>query len=108
METFTWRTETGTNGAGEFKTDSAQFGDGYSQDTATGLNPERQTWPVSVSGYQSKLQVVVDFIRANFNGFLWTPPFGVQGQYKCTRWNLSPNGGDHWTLSMQFEQTYRP
>lgn len=107
-ETFTWRVETGTSGSGEFKVDTAQFGDGYSQDSATGLNPERQSWPVSVSGYQSQLAPIIAFIRTNFLGFNWKPPFGIMGQYKCTKWNLSPNGGDHWTLNMQFEQTYRP
>lgn len=107
-ETFTWRAETGTSGSGEFKFDTAQFGDGYSQDSATGLNPERQMWPVSVSGYSGFIEEVLTFIRANYLCFNWKPPMGVMGQYKCTKWNVNPSGGDHWTLSMQFEQTYRP
>ena len=110
-ETFTWKSEVGgTSGSGEFKMATAQFGDGYSQDASIGLNPERQKWPVSVSGFRAQLQPVVDFVRDHSGStpFYWTPPFGVQGYYKCKTWNLSPNGGDHWTLQLEFEQTYIP
>ena len=109
VETFTWRVETnGTSGSGEFQFDTAQFGDGYSQDSATGLNPERQSWPVTVSGYRADIDAVLAFIRANYLCFNWRPPFGVMGHYKCTKWSVSPDGGDHWALSLTFEQTYRP
>ena len=110
-ETFTWKAEVGgTSGSGEFKVGTAQFGDGYRQDSNIGLNPERQKWPVAVSGFRAQLQPIVDFVREHSGAmpFYWTPPFGVLGYYKCKTWGLSPNGGDHWTLTMEFEQTYIP
>lgn len=109
LNTFTWSITTSSTANVEYKADTAEFGDGYSQDSATGLNPERQAWPVTVENYGPEIQEILSFIRANFLGFLWVPPLHSEPKvFKCIKWSLSNIGGDYWSLSMQFEQTYRP
>jgi phage-related protein len=110
-ETFSWKVEVdGTSGSGEFAMSSAQFGDGYAQDTPAGINSERQKWNVSRSGYDYQLQPIVDFIREHGGtvAFLWKPPLGPIGYYKCKKWQLSPVSGTYLRFNMDFEQTYIP
>lgn len=52
LETFTWRTQiqAGMEGTFSHKTRSATFGDGYEQIAGEGINPEKQSWPVTLTG----------------------------------------------------------
>jgi Phage-related protein len=113
MAIFGFRAEVGTSGDGEFAVFSSKFGDGYSQDTPNGLNNETQKWSVKVSskgGSAKTVQQALDFIRAQKGlPFQWRAPNTTGlGWYACKRYSQSDEGGDFWTLTMQFEQAYRP
>jgi len=113
MSIFTWRAEVGTSGNGDFSVFSSKFGDGYSQDVPNGLNNETQKWTVVVSskgGNGRTVQQVLDFIREQKGApFEWQAPnTAALGWYKCQRYSQSDQGGDYWTLSMEFEQVYAP
>jgi Phage-related protein len=106
---FTWRVTTDSSGQGDFSTAKAQFGDGYSQEVANGLNSETQKWNVTYSNYAPKVREVLDFIRGHVGvSFLWTPPFGDEGYYRCKSWSATDQGGNYGVLTMQFEQVYAP
>lgn len=64
MAVFTWRVTTQSSGAGEFRTKKSQFGDGYSQEVADGLNTDMQTWSVSATGVEADIAPMVAFVRA--------------------------------------------
>jgi phage-related protein len=108
-DTFTWRVQSDANGGGEFRTAKAQFGNGYAQEATLGLNPDVQSWNVTVNAYHAEMQTIIDFIRDNAGvSFYWTPPFGVQGYYKCKTYKPQDQGGGLWTLALTFEQAFLP
>lgn len=113
MSVFIWRAEVGSSGTGEFNMFSSKFGDGYSQDIPNGVNNETQKWSVKVSskgGPDRTFQQALDFIRAQRGQpFQWKHPNASGlGWYKCKRYSQSDEGGDYWTLTMEFEQAYMP
>ncbi|RRU23571.1 phage tail protein [Stenotrophomonas sp. 278] len=109
-EEFTWCVRTEINGTGTFSVREAKFGDGYSQAASEGINNEEQQWPISIVGRAAKVQPALEFIRAHqgARSFLWTPPLGAQGLYRCKTYNLIPHGNGVFTLNATFEQTFQP
>lgn len=110
MAVFTFRAQVATAGTGEFRVFSNRFGEGYSQDVPNGRNNERQKWSVVVSGKSPVIQPVLDFIRAQAGvPFEWRAPnTSGLGWYNCKRYSQSDEGGNYWTLTMEFEQAYKP
>lgn len=109
-DTFDWRVHANSAGQGGFVTNKVQFGDGYSQSTPQGINNETGRWNISVAGYASEVQPIVDFIRAKkgAESFFWTPPLTPTGYYECVDYTITPNGGAHYTISAVFELVHRP
>lgn len=108
-DTFTWQVHADAGGNGEFATAKAQFGDGYAQEVPLGLNSESQKWTVNFSGYAHQVAPVLAFIRAHKGmSFLWKPPLGTQGLYKCKKYNINPQSSTYYVLSMEFEQAFAP
>jgi len=95
-DTFNWPPLVGPAGAGTFRVRSNQFGDGYKQVVADGLNTESQSWPLTFLGYNAKVAPILAFLRAHpgYVPFYWTPPLGVRGLYTCAGYVLTPQGGD--------------
>jgi phage-related protein len=110
IERFTWQVDKGATGDISQRTRTKQFGDGYSQSVSDGINNEQQSWPVSFTGPKARIQEVIAFLRRHkgANAFLWVPPLGVLGLYKCTGYQPSHKGGTVYTLSATFEQTFHP
>ena len=110
MSIFNFRAEVQSAGQGNFAVFSSEFGDGYSQDVPAGINNERQQWTVVVSGKGPYIREVLNFIR-NEKGmpFQWRAPNTTGlGWYKCNSYSQSDQGGDYWTLTMQFQQAFKP
>lgn len=57
IQTFTWRTQiqAGMEGSFSLKTRSATFGDGYEQIAGEGINSEKQSWPVTLTGKKADM-----------------------------------------------------
>lgn len=108
--TFTWAARTGTAGTATYRRLAAQFGDGYEQTAADGINNKVQSWPVSFVGKSAKITPIRDFLdaRMGYQAFYWTPPLGVQGFYKCKSTTLRALGGGNYELSGTFEQSFQP
>ncbi|WP_322105849.1 phage tail protein [Paraburkholderia sp. J41] len=107
-EIFAWGAKVGDQGVITFATDSAAFGDGYEQTAAAGINNKSGSWPYTYVGPINEVQPIIDFLDAHAGAvsFLWTPPFGVQGLYKCAGYNLTPNGGPLVQLTATFKQSF--
>jgi phage-related protein len=105
-DTFTWRVHDTASGGSEFITARTDFGDGYEQEVPLGLMPEKQKWNVTTEAYAAEMRnSILAFLRAHIGtAFFWTPPMGVQGYYKCRRFNPTPQGAGLWTVAMEFEQ----
>ena len=67
------------------KLSEVDFGDGYTQSRPQGLNHNRATFSLTFSGNIAKIKQIDDFLtrHGGYKTFLWTPPFGKQGKYRC-------------------------
>ncbi|WP_167383276.1 phage tail protein [Xenorhabdus ishibashii] len=85
IEVFRWRIQIQDSPSGEFKhrIKSIEFGDGYKQVSAGGINPESQSWPYSYIGVKEEVMPIFQFIRKHtLKSFIWMPPFGERGLYR--------------------------
>lgn len=111
-DTFTWPVHASAAGGSDFNLAQVDFGDGYSQVAALGLNPEKNKWDVTISGFRDDLIGVgkpLTFIRDHIGqSFYWTPPLGDEGYYICKGVRPKDEGSGYFTLNMTFEETFAP
>lgn len=109
-ETFTWRVTIDTDADNSFVVNTAQFGDGYKQEVAEGINNIQRTFNVTLAGYKAEVAPIIAFLEAHKGAvpFLWTPEFHGQGYYTCKRFKWRPNGGGHFTLTATFDLSHLP
>lgn len=109
-DVFGWKAINSTSGQATFRVRRAQFGDGYSQEAANGINNKVQSWPLQFAGSEDEMQAIIDFFDAcaGYRSFLWTPPLGKQGLYKVALYTPSPLGGPVYTISATFEEKFAP
>lgn len=111
IDTFTWRTQGTPEGSFLHRVRWAQFGDGYQQVAGDGINPERQSWPLTFQGTEPDMLPLLTFISQHtVKACLWTPPYGIQGLYRVTADSIkiTPLGGNTLSISFTFEQAFQP
>jgi phage-related protein len=108
--TFTWPVQAKLAGNVKFAVLTAQFGDGYEQTAADGINNRSQSWSVTIRGPAAQVTPARDFLdaRAGAQSFFWTPPLGVQGYYKCTEYEPHHLGVSNWEITATFKQVFQP
>lgn len=108
--TFTWTPDSKPTGVATFATLSAKFGDGYEQVALNGINNKSQSWPLTFTGLIDRLTPIRDFLdaRGGAQSFLWTPPLGAQGFYRCGEYTLQPMGGRLFQITATFKQAFQP
>lgn len=108
--TLTFPVDTGVQGSINFRVRSIQFGDGFKQEVKDGLNNKLDNWPVSATGPADEIQPLIDFLdaRGGSESFLWTPPRGVQGLYKCKAYGTTDSHGNNVKLTATFERYFQP
>ncbi|MCK2177888.1 phage tail protein [Enterobacter asburiae] len=85
IEIFNWRTQiqAGTEGEFTYVTRSASFGDGFEQIAGEGINPEKQSWPMTLTGKKAEMLDALSFCRKHITkSFIWTSPVGETGLYR--------------------------
>lgn len=112
MEVFTYGVRVGSSGQTSFRTLRADFGDGYTQEAADGINTRSAQWSISVKGRMSgDVGSVMSFIdrHGGYQAFQWSPPGGVAGLFKCREgYQLTHIGRDIYDLSATFEEVHYP
>lgn len=110
IETFTWSPDDEASGESTLTTRKSPFGDGYVQVVGEGLNAEVDSWTLSFGGLADEAQPILDFIRAHkgFRSFLWTPPGGELGLYRCETIRQQRRPGGVVVLNLTFERAYHP
>lgn len=111
-EVFTWPVRAEPTGNISLRTLTTNFGDGYSQDAADGINPVMQSWNVQFRGPTNpgrcvpgvSIAAVEGFLiaRGGYESFWWTPPQGVRGLYLCKAWSKAKDGPRVATLTATF------
>ncbi|MFJ2364793.1 phage tail protein [Pseudomonas sp. NPDC087697] len=110
LETFNWQIEKGAAGEIKQRVRTKQFGDGYGQTVSDGINNKMQSWPISHTGGKARIKEIMAFLdrQQGAKAFLWTPPLGELGLYKCNGYQPTHKGGNAYTLTATFEQTFHP
>lgn len=110
IERFTWATEKGAEGDIAQRVRTKKFGDGYEQAVEDGLNNQSESWPVTFTGMASRILEIRKFLdkHKGAKAFLWTPPLGVLGLYKCNGYKPVHRGGQVYAITATFQQTFHP
>ena len=107
-ETFNFDIRAEPSGGVSFRVIKADFGDGYSQAAADGINNKTEQWAVEAIGQWvtgapigHPVRQIAEFLdaRNGFEAFNWTPPFGAAGLYRCDGYRKSLGGGGLVTIS---------
>lgn len=106
---FTWCATKQSTGAVSGSVRRTQFGDGYAQSAADGINPISSSWNVEFVARKDRIKEISDFLRSHVGkSFIWDEPLVGDGYFYCDTFNPSPNGSRLYTLTATFEQTYQP
>ncbi|MFZ6726158.1 phage tail protein [Undibacterium sp. MH2W] len=109
MDTFNWQPFAGsTSLAPKYRTLNAQFGDGYSQVAADGINNVVNSAQLTFRGRSADMLPILSFLNAKAGvvSFYWTPPLGVQGTYRCKDVQPKQEEGDVYSISVTFQQVF--
>jgi phage-related protein len=115
MDTLTYAPSFATQGVMTPRVLRAQYGDGYAQEAADGINAMLRKWTIvynniQASGTGTTLKNLDDFFvaQAGYKKFLWTQPipFDVLGalQFVCVEWHWTWAGGLITGLTATVEQ----
>lgn len=108
-DTFSWTPLIDPQGQVTLRARKAQFGDGYKQHVADGINAVVKSWPLSFVGNGAVISPIAAFLESHIGvSFYWTPPLGVQGYYSCVAYQLVSHGADVHTLTATLQQEFRP
>lgn len=113
FETFTWNDAilSGASGTESYRVLTAQFGDGYKQQAADGINNVIQTWSLTFKSTSlATIQAIRGFLKAKggYKKFYWTPPLGEQGLYTVAQLGILAEVGSDYTLTATFEEAFVP
>lgn len=112
MTTFTWTPDFGAKAAYKPKVRKAQFGDGYQQRQADGINTRADTWDLQFQARDdSETAAILAFLeaRAGVEAFDWTPPNELTAiRVVCSEWNKTLDRANLNSVSAQFIRVYEP
>lgn len=115
MAEFLWVESDSTQLEEQPRVARTQFGDGYAQEAADGLNPNPQSWRVALRDVEDSVaDQVIAFLRARITAaagleaFDWTPRWSTTKiKIKCRRWTRTL--GSVWgesNIDLEFEQWF--
>jgi phage-related protein len=112
MATFTFTPDYNPNKTIKPNVTTVQFGDGYEQRFAKGLNSQTQAWSLQFKQREEdEANNIEAFLiaRGGIEAFDWTPPDSEDSiRVKCTDWQKSVEVGNRWTITTTFTQVYEP
>lgn len=107
MSDFTWIPEFGSSADSEVAVESSQLGDGYVAEIPDGLNPMKQTFPLSFTRPTAEIADIEAFLRAKMGAiFTWTPPDGTEIMVVCKKWSKRWDKPGWAVLTASFERRY--
>lgn len=109
-ETFSYTVDHGVKRAVQPKILKNDFGDGYTQRAAAGLNSDPETWTLSWNG---RTYTTIDAIEAFFvargghEAFYWTPPREASPRlFICTKWDRTYNYPNNDDMTAEFVEVF--
>lgn len=89
MATFTYKPDYSASKQIKPRVTKFQFGDGYEQRQADGLNNKLQEWSVTFKRNNTDMDAIDAFLlaRGAVEAFNWTTPKDYAGVFICDDWN---------------------
>lgn len=104
---FIWRPDYSARASKEPKVKRIQFGDGYAQDYATGINNNLVAWDVQFSDLPTVIAMQIELFldtMAGHTAFSWKDANGTMKKYLCKSYSRSPVDEDTESVTARFEQ----
>lgn len=107
-QTFKWKVERDLDPTIKYRVVETQFGDGYKQTSADGINVKDETYAFKVHEYKDKAKEIMDFFDAHqgWKSFFWTPPLGKLSLFTCVDPKPVEQGGGLYTITGTFVKSY--
>lgn len=105
---FNWCPRLSASASTKFSVRTAQFGDGYQQVSANGLNPRTQEWSVEFTGSASYIAAIKNFLDGHkgYQAFQWAPPLEPIGLFRCDEYAPTALGNEIYNLAATFKTAY--
>lgn len=112
MATFTYTPDFGAQVAIKPRVRKAQFGDGYEQRMADGINARQQVWTLQfVNRDNADTAAIMSFLatRNGVEAFDWTPPNEETAiRVVCREWTKTVSRNNLNSVSATFDQVFEP
>lgn len=106
---FTWRPVRQSSPSYDGSVRRAQFGDGYAQSSADGINPISGQWDMQFIGQKKEMQALMEFLRVHIGrSFIWNDPLVGDCFFYCDSFKPVNNGAKVYTVTAIFQQTFQP
>lgn len=108
VKTFTWKVEREVDPTIKYRVIETQFGDGYKQTSADGINIKDETYAITVHAFKDEAKRIMDFFdeHQGWKSFFWTPPLGKLSLYTCVDPKPTDKGGGLYTISATFVKSF--
>lgn len=108
VKTFKWRAERGTSPTIDYRVIETQFGDGYAQTSADGINTKNEQYKIKIHAMESVAAEIMAFFdeHAGRKAFLWKPSLGQLGLYTCNDPTPNEEGGGLYSITGTFVKRY--
>ena len=108
MSTFTFSPSYSVSQTVTPRVKSIQFGDGYMQRVADGINTQPRQWSLVFNGNEAEITAIENFLIAEngVSSFTWTPPTGAQGNFICQSWSRTFSDFNNESLSATFVEVF--
>jgi phage-related protein len=109
MATFTYVADWGASERTVPRVLKANFGNGYEQRVADGLNWKPRVWDLTFTNRDdTESAAITSFLSAcgGVSPFDWTPPIGAAGKFLCREWRLSVDNYNASAIQASFEEVF--
>lgn len=107
-KTFEWRVERSISPNLEFKKITAQFGDGYAQESSDGINNLDESWSIKTHADTEVAREIIAFLKEHkgVKSFFWTPPLGTLSLWTCSDPSYVPQSSNLYVITGTFVRSY--
>lgn len=109
--TFTFTPDFGLSVAYKPRVRAVQFGDGYQQRVADGINTGTDAWNLTFAVRDdTETNQILAFLQARgaVEAFNWTAPDGTSAVFVCSEWNRTFDRFGQSTITATFRRVYEP
>jgi len=108
MPTFSYVPAPGATETTEPRVRVAQFGEGYAQRVADGINNRPRSWALTFNRAAADIDAIAAFLeaRGGTESFDWTPPSGAAGKWLCPAWSRPVPSRNVQTITATFVETF--